>query len=952
MDVGNRFALAAFIFRSLIAVAIIVICGFSNLAYGESDRGWIRGTFTDQLTATGVENVEVTLVDASGRDVLRTRSSSSGEFLLYAIPSGTYDIIFQKPDLPEYRLYSVRVRAGCESTIHVQMEQTRSNVQSAAISGWQQTAADLWSCQLDLFDQIRIRNLPAARNVWYLLQSQAPSSVTDHIDEGGLQAGAIQLVGVHGGTWTQNSYSWDGFNITNPYEPGKPLTYPFFGMLQEFRIANGSDSAETTAAGADFQFISRHSGATFHGEAQAYDLGEPFQSSNLDDRLRRFGFDTTPHFNRFPEGEGSFGGPVRHQQRWAYFASFGAEHVSRVVPEFAATPITNVYSGLLRADGKLGSEDQVNGLLSGQIVKNSQLGARPGIDPTATLLGNDRFELLQGHWMHRYDARTASDLRFGFSHSSPTDTLHHGITTPSYTKLFTNEESGAAPMESDSALSRVSLSGQTEFLRNAGTNWRHQIHIGGDLEESLATEERRVFGGIQLFLFPGTTPSEVAEFDSPSHAMQRLREFSLFAEDDLRSKFGIVLHLGVNLNSSNTFLPKQTSGVGVFVPVRLFAGNRHVVSWASVSPRATVTIPVWKGSGAPRFTAGYSRYYHLLPASYADFANPNALGGAVFRWNDRNQDGIFQSGEEGTLLRVFGGPYSSVDPNLRRPFTDEWRLGMEQDAGPIRMGVRLIERNSTRFVHTVNTGVPASAYTPVPVVDPGDDGLVGTADDHTVTVYNQDASTLGQDRYLLTNPPGLNATYRGVESNITARFAEQGVASISFTAFKSVGDSNPGNSVLDNDPAIIGTLFDNPNTRINSLGRLFFDRAYVAKVAAYEEVPLQFRLGSVISYFDGLPFGRKLVIPDFNQGPFFVMATPRGEPGGFRTQYNLTFDQRLSRDFDLGSRRLTVILDIFNVLNLNKSLREFDVTGPLFAQRKPLDVENPRGFRLGAKLTF
>jgi hypothetical protein len=302
MDHGNRFAVAP-VFRSLIIVAVIVICGFSSLADGESDRGWIRGTFTDKLTTTGIENVEVTLVDASGENVLRTRSSSSGEFLLYSIPPGAYDIIFQTPNLPEYRLYSVRVLAGCESTIHVQMEETPSNALPTAILGWQQTTAGLWSCQLNRFDPIRINSLPSARNIWYLLQSQDPSSVTDHIDEGGIAAGAIQLVGVHGGTWTQNNYRWDGFNITNPYEPGKPLTYPLFGMLQEFRIANGSDSAEIAVAGADFQFISRHSGATFHGDAEAYDLGEPLQSSNLDDRLRRFGFDTTPHFKRFPEGK-------------------------------------------------------------------------------------------------------------------------------------------------------------------------------------------------------------------------------------------------------------------------------------------------------------------------------------------------------------------------------------------------------------------------------------------------------------------------------------------------------------------------------------------------------------------------------------------------------------------------------------------------------------------------
>ena len=152
MDDGNRFAFAPFIFRSLITVAVILIFGFSHSADGESDRGWIRGTFTDKLTTTGIENVEVTLIDASGESVLRTRSSSSGEFMLYSIPAGTYDIIFQTPNLPEDRLYSVRVRAGCESTIHIQMEEASSNALPTAIVGWQQTTADLWSCQLNRFD--------------------------------------------------------------------------------------------------------------------------------------------------------------------------------------------------------------------------------------------------------------------------------------------------------------------------------------------------------------------------------------------------------------------------------------------------------------------------------------------------------------------------------------------------------------------------------------------------------------------------------------------------------------------------------------------------------------------------------------------------------------------------------------------------------------------------------
>jgi hypothetical protein len=544
-------------------------------------------------------------------------------------------------------------------------------------------------------------------------------------------------------------------------------------------------------------------------------------------------------------------------------------------------------------------------------------------------------------------------LSFGFSHSSPTDTLQHGVTSPSYTRLFTGEITGSAPLESDSALSRFSLLAQSQFFRRTTGNWQHQLLAGADLEESLATEEKRMFNGLQLFLFPGISPAEVAEFNTPSHAMQRLRELSFFAQDGLQAGNRIFIRAGLNLDSSSAFLPAQTSGAGVFAPLRAFGGLSHVVSWTSLSPRLKVVVPFHGRLGETAIIAGYSRLYHLLPASYADFANPNALGGALYRWNDQNQDGAFQRGEEGTLLRVFGGPYSSVDPNLKRPFTDEYGVAVEQNFGrSVQAGLRLLDRNSKRLVHTVNVGVPSSAYSPQNVVDPGDDGIMGTKDDRVLTVYNQNPSTLGQDRYLLTNPAGLDARYRGLEASITGRFAERAFVSASFTAYKSAGDANPGNSVLENDAAVIGTLFDNPNTTINSRGRLFFDRGYVAKVAVHEQIPFGIQLSTLVSYFDGLPFGRKLIIPNLNQGPIFVMATPRGEPGGFRTQFNMNFDQRIARDFQLRSMRMSVILDTFNVLNLNRSLTEYDITGSLFAQRKPVDVENPRVFRIGARLTF
>jgi hypothetical protein len=917
--------------------------------------GSIRGRVTNKTSIAAIENAEIVLVSAEDGRVLQTESDSFGRFYLLGLTTGTYELRIHKDGYAGYRIPSVPVLNGCENVVLVHLEERPSGQQTTLTLAWDGNASNEWSSDRGgRFDRARMESVPAARNIWALLQNQDVSSVSDHLDEGGFQTGVIALVGVHGGTWTQNAYRLDGLNITNPYEPGKPLAYPDPESLQELRASGANHSAAIAAAGADFQMTSRRGGRQLHGGVQAAYLGNPLQSSNLDDRLRGFGYEMTPHFRRSSEGGITLGGALPWTGKWSFFSSLGVQHLSRIIPDFAGSPTTGVYSGLLRLDGSLNAKDQLSMLVSGQIAQSSNLGARPGVEPSSSLHGNDRFEQVQGHWTHRASERSLWGLNLGFSHASPTDTLQAGITRASYTQLFTGEMTGAAPLESDSALSRFSIAGQLQTLQNTAGNWHHLFDFGIGLEESLATEEQRVFEGLNVYFFPANVPSMVEEFNSPSHAKQRLREFSLFVEDRLNLADRVFVRLGANLDASNASLPRQVSGAGPYAPAREFAGAKSVIAWTTLSPRLGLTIPFRSRAGTTRLTVGYARYYHLLPSAYADYANPTSLGGSLFRWNDRNHDGTFQPGEEGALLRVFGGAYDSVDPNLRRPFTDEWGLGLEHDLGRrVQLSLGALQRDTRRLIHTVNLGVPFSAFAPVIVFDPGGDNIPGTGDDHAISVYNQDPRTLGQDRYLLTNPSGLNARYRGLESNVTARLAERGFFSVSFAAYKSEGDGNSGNSVMENDVGVIGNLYNDPNTLVNSRGRLFFDRAYVAKIAAYFPLPLGLHLGSAISYFDGLPFGRRLVIADFNQGPFAVMATPRGEPDGFRTQYVLNFDQRVSRQFALGgTARMALFVDIFNLLNTNKNLSELDLSGPLFSKRRPTDVQNPRVLRVGISLKF
>jgi len=293
-----------------------------------------------------------------------------------------------------------------------------------------------------------------------------------------------------------------------------------------------------------------------------------------------------------------------------------------------------------------------------------------------------------------------------------------------------------------------------------------------------------------------------------------------------------------------------------------------------------------------------------------------------------------------------------VDPHIARPFTDEISFGLQQSVGNrVTASIHFFRRDDHRLIGLENPGVPFSDYTPVQYTDPGNDGVRGTPDDQVLTLYNEKPSALGHDFLLLTNP-GLRASYKGFEALVIAQVRNSWEFSASFSAGQTLARTSPGNSPFQNDTGFTGSLGVDPNTLVMSQGRTYFDRGYMGKITAYYAAPHGFYFAAVATYFDGVPFGRLLFVNGFNQGPFFVRATPVGHPGGFQTQLNSTLDVRLARNFHLREGTVSGYLDVFNILNLNSNTREADLTGPAFLLRVPLAIEAPRTVRLGMSWNF
>ena len=398
------------------------------------------------------------------------------------------------------------------------------------------------------------------------------------------------------------------------------------------------------------------------------------------------------------------------------------------------------------------------------------------------------------------------------------------------------------------------------------------------------------------------------ELNTPLDSREQIRSGSSFVADHVSFASSLSVDLGLMADFSRGSVPAQSSPPGLSRLKANFPARSQIwIVWNSISPRAGLAWEVPHSHGLI-LRGTYFRLYAPLAGRTLDFGNPNSLGGS-----------LYQATDPGLLLLRFGGPYSSISPSLRRPYSDEFDLGAEFRLAPRNFAsVHLFRRDDKDRIAAIDTGVPPQAFTPVSMLDPGPDGIAGTFDDQMLIVYAQSSATLGQDRYLLTNPAGLRMLNTGVLAEAGTEW--RGLAlHASFVAEKAYGPTNPGNAVDQNDPGVIGALFMDPNTLIHAAGRSFVDRAYVGKMQATYRLPRRLggvEVASVAGYIDGLPFARQLLVMGLPQGPFLVAATARGNvQGGNRAEYVVNWNLRLSRRFELPFGRLTITGDVLNVTN-------------------------------------
>jgi hypothetical protein len=899
--------------------------------------------------------------DVVFRQVIHT--SPNGEFGL-ALPYGWYQ--FSVNDRPDQR-------SSIEPIFIAALKTTRLDLSVDSSGVLHRRAQTIRMIPSQWADDTGGRIYPEGFSLQGALLSREPASVTEPLNFIGLADNRLVLESQRGFSWTATQYKLQGMDATDSYQPGRPAILPDMQAVQEVVVRSAFAQTTSSAYGTEAGLFLDQPGASWHGTLASADTGSFLASTNLPPPSHRGPVQQADRFRWFTRDRLQIGGPLA---KWADFLASGAgQWASQTAP--LATSGSEQRSRMLygNARGRIraGVLDQFDALYSGSRVDLSDWAMPAGLEaltgrrmaPQFVLpygvpgqAETDHLDFLQVGWTHHLPAVSnlgILEVRYGYA-TTHLNTRPSGEAVPNQSRieLLGGGITGAPPIENLAVRPRHEIEGtwQTGVLWTAPASHRVTVGAGG----KTATPRNRFTtpSGINLITANGA-PAAVVEFNTPLNTRELLRSFSGYVLDQVTLTPTLSLDLGGLADFSRGSLPAQSSPAGTFTPTRKFPAQSDLISWNSISPRVGLAWQPPHSRGLV-LRGAYLRLYTPLAGRYLDFGNPNSLGGSEYQWLDRNSDDWFQPGEQGALLNHFGGPYSSISTPLHRPHSDEFDIGADM-ALPQRtvVGIHLFRRDEKERIATIDTGVPSQAFASRSILDPGPDGIPGTFDDRQLIVYEQSPASFGQDRYLLTNPPGLRMLNTGLLAELRTEF--HGVTlHASFVAEKSYGPTNPGNAAFENDPGIIGALLLDPNSAIHGAGRAFTDRAYVGKMQATYRLPsslARIELASVAGYTDGLVFARQLLVTGLAQGPFLVATTVRGSPeGGNRAQYAVNWNLRLRRQFTLPIGRIVASVDVLNVTNAGQSIQENSLSGASFNLRLPVAIQPARFVRIEFRYEF
>ncbi len=913
------------------AFATIALLGAAAQVRAQSAiAGVVKDSSGGVLPGVTVEAASPALIEKTREAV----TDQAGQYKIIDLRPGTYSVTFRLEGFAAITREGVELPATFTATINAELK-VGALQESVTVSG-ESPIVDVQNVtqQLVMNRQV-LDTLPTGRNM-FAQAALVAGVTTSRPDIGGSEGMQSINIQVHGSNSDDIAYQVDGMSVNSDNNNGGTNgLYPNDGMIQELSIQTSALPAEVSTGGIRMNIIPRDGGNTFHGSLFATGANHSLQSNNLTSDLKANGLRIANGISSIYDVNGSLGGPIDRDRLW-FFTTVRRNSSN------------NLVANTFNLDGTQAIDDNrlksVLGRVTYQASKRNKFSyyfddqgkyrghRRPGgssfVTPEATWVQRSPLGFTtQAKYTSTVSNRMLVEAGFSMYYLHWTQEYRPESVGPSRLDFTTSVRTGATTYDFNQWNVRRTYVGAVSYVTGS-----HAFKTGIQFSNGPYRQTQEVRNDL-ILRFSNGVPNSVDTYNSPVDVRQYMNaDVGLYAQDAW-TMGRVTISPGVRFDYYDASISSEHAGAGRFVGARNLAAIHDVPDWKSVVPRLAAS---WDpaGSGKTAIKASASKYMKNEGMGFTSLVNRMSLSSSRRSWADLNGNGLAEDNELGPSTGFTGGSNTTIDPGINRPYNWEYTASVQRELRPrLSASAAYFNRRLRDLYGVKNTLVTPGDYTPVTIINP--------LTNQPMTVFNQNASTLGQVALVLSTRDELDTTYNGVEFKAEQRFT--GGASLfgGATIGRARGSVRGSNDDL-----------NNPNVLINSIGATGFDSTYQYKIAGSYPMPYGISVSGVLQVATGLPLSRvftvtRTQVPNLTQVTQGVDLVSAGE---VRLPSHQLLDMRIAKTFSLAGSRLQGIADLYNLFNDNAAISQVTAVGPSLGQTS--EIIQGRLLRLGIQWTF
>jgi hypothetical protein len=813
-------------------VGLVVLALLESFASAQSTiSGVVRDTSGAIMAGVRVEAASDALIEKSRA----ATTSEDGRYTIVDVRPGLYTMTFTLPGFSTVKK-EVTVPANVSVPVDAEMRvgavEETVNVEAALATVDVENVA-----HPQVLSRADMDAIPSARNM-QSLGSYVPGVHLNTPDAAGSMQVQQTYLTAHGNQSQDATYLLDGMLVNSIIADGRAQNYIDNAILQETTYQTSNVTAEVSGGGVYTNMVPKDGGNELHGDLFLGWVHSKFVGSNVDQKLTARGLTGQFAVDKIQDFDGSVGGAMKKDKLW--FLVAGRKQATDLLSSGSffsdgrpGVERDTLYTGTFRLTWQVNPKNKVSAMwtrmwksISADIVSSlfglgQGMSAYNATNPDISSLRRDpvMYYILQGRWTGTITPRLL--LQGGFSLNKEDFNV---LYQPGVQKVPFTPEWYANASQLDVALLTRSVAGAVNsynvrdryVLNGSGTyvTGSHTIKFG--IQDSFGPDYvNNVANGDAFYRFTNGVPLDITAYNTPTVSKPRLKaDLGIYGMDTWHlKKFSVTA--GLRWEYLSAQIEPESASAGRFVPARSFGkvncttvkGLGCFKTW---SPRIGVVYDLF-GNHKTALKVGFGKYNTPLTTSILNNFNPMFLTTVNVPWVGApttacQSSGCYPAGAGFGQGNVGANPNPlfgilqnrTLDPNFSREYNLQYSAGVQHE---LMRGVTLNfnwnRRTDYQQILTLNSAVPASAWTPYPIINP----LDGTP----LTVFNLQPAYFGltPQVYQTNGPHSTHSnTYNGFETSVTARLPRGAFLFAGWTIERLVDrscDKNAGSNLL-NDP--------------------------------------------------------------------------------------------------------------------------------------------------------